>query len=155
MNYRIEDEPRPGGLAQWVVDPLWPLFAIMFGGAALSWGWFVWNGFAVGSPTKNRELALAIGGLVGSFVLILTIAFLANGQILGTLGIQYALVGLTVWKLGISYWLYMLQGRSFHLYQYFGGTVKSGFMLAFIGGYFFRKLLAESGLGDFLLRILI
>lgn len=155
MSYRIDDEPQPGALAQWVVDPLWPLFAIMFGGAALSWTWFVWNGFAVGSPTKQRELALAVGGLVGSFALLIGIVSLNQAGVLSDVGVRYAQVGLTVWKLGVSYWLYVLQGRSFHLYQYFGGAVKSGFMLAFLGGYLFHRAMVGSGLDGFWLRILL
>ena len=155
MTYRIDDEPQPSALAKWVVDPLWPLFAIMFGGAVLSWAWFVWNGFAVGSPTKRRELGLAIGGLLGSALLLFGLVGLYASEALGELGFKYALIVLTVWKLGVSYWLYILQGRSFHLYQYFGGEVKNGFFLAFIGGFLFRRAFTDLGLGSFWTAILL
>ncbi len=146
MSYRIEDEPQPGALAQWVVDPLWPLLTIMFGGAALSWIWFVWNGFAVGSPSRKKELALAVGGFFGSFAILIGIIFLADAEILSGLATRYALIVLTVWKLGISYWLYTLQTRGFHLYEYFGGAVKNGLLLALVGGYFFQQLLYKAEL---------
>ena len=38
----------------------------------------------------------------------------------------YALLVVTIWKLGITYWLFMLQSRSFELYQYFGEPVRNG-----------------------------
>ena len=41
--YRIADEPRPGAMEHLAVDPLWPFLAIMFGGAWLSWPWFVFK----------------------------------------------------------------------------------------------------------------
>ncbi len=140
MSYRIEDEPQPSAWAKWVFDPLWPLFAIMFGGAAYSWTWFVINGFAVGSPTRRRELGLVLAGAVTSWVLLLLIAVCFKAKILNELGIRYALLAVTVLKLGVSYWLYTLQARSFHLYAYFGGAVRNGFFLALGGGYLFQRI---------------
>ncbi|MEM9598229.1 MAG: hypothetical protein AAGD06_28455 [Acidobacteriota bacterium] len=150
--YRLLDEPQPGAMAQLVVDPLWPLLAVMFGGAWLSWPWFALNGFAVGSPTRRRELAWAVGGFAGSAALVLALGFLTGRGILAGVGIQYALVGLTVWKLLVSYRLYMLQARSFGLYRYFGGAVRNGLVVIFLAFFFGQRLLA--GLPEILLIIL-
>ena len=131
MSYRIEDEPQPGSLSQAAVNPVWPLLAVMLGGAGLSWPWFALNGFALGSPHRRQELAWAIGGFAGSVAILLLIFSLAHAGVLAGLGVSYALIGLIVWKLGVSYWLYTLQSRSFGLYRYFGGPVKNGALIVF------------------------
>ncbi len=143
MAYRIQDEPSPGGLAHLAVNPVWALLAVMFGGAGLSWPWFVLNGMALGSPTRRQELGWAVGGLVGSLVIVLGISSLAASDLLGNLGVRYALLGLTVWKLAISYWLYMLQARSFHLYEYFGGQVRNGAVVVIVGYFLIQQLFAK------------
>lgn len=125
-SYRIADEPRPGGLASCVVYPFWPLFGFMFGGAWLSWPWFILNGVAVGSPTLHREVALVVGGFVGSAVLAALIMLSFAYGILPESAFHYVVLALTVWKLGICYWLYTLQGRTFGIYEYYGGQVKNG-----------------------------
>ncbi|MEM1201622.1 MAG: hypothetical protein AAGN66_00185 [Acidobacteriota bacterium] len=150
--YRLLDEPQPGAMAQLVVDPLWPLLAVMFGGAWLSWPWFALNGFAVGSPTRRRELAWAVGGFAGSAALVVALGVLTGRGILAGVGIQYALVGLTVWKLLVSYRLYLLQARSFGLYRYFGGAVRNGFLVILVAFIFGPRLLAD--LPEILLVIL-
>ncbi len=140
MSYRIADEPRPSTLAHLAVNPVWPLFGVMFGGAALSWSWFLLNGAAIGSPTRRQEIAWAFGGLAGSLALILTISYLAGQEIIGRLGIRYTLVALTVWKLAVSYWLFTLQSRSFHLYEHFGGTVRNGALIVVVGFFITNRL---------------
>ena len=139
VSYRILDDPRPSGVANLAVNPLWPLLAVMFGGTWLSWPWFALNGFAVGSPTRRRELALAVGGFVGSFALALTVLALIDAGLLRGVGISYAVVGLTVWKLAVTYALHTLQARSFHLYEYYGGATRNGLAVAFLLGMFGRK----------------
>lgn len=134
MSYRIQDEPQPGAWTHLVVHPMWPLLAVMFGGAFVSWPWFAINGFAVGSPTRRRELALAAGGFVGALLITLGVVLLASQSILSDVGVRYALIGLTVWKLGVSYWLFVLQSRSFSLYEHFGGTVRNGLLVVLVAG---------------------
>ncbi len=148
MTYRIQDEPHPGSLSHLAVNPVWPLFGVMFGGAGLSWSWFVLNGLALGSPTRRQELGWAIGGLAGGLALILGI--FAAHESLGRLGVRYSLVALTVWKLAVSYWLYTLQSRSFHLYEHFGGRVRNGALVVVAGYFVMRKL----GLPGFWLLLL-
>jgi hypothetical protein len=139
MSYRIPDEPVASGLSTVAVQPFWPLLAIMFGGSWLSWPWFAVNAFATGSPTRGRELALALGGFAGSAALSVgLIVAVQHGALAGS-AIKYAVIILTVWKLVVSYVLYNLQSRSFHLYEHFGGTVRSGFALAILAGFVLRQ----------------
>jgi hypothetical protein len=137
LSYRIVDEPQPGALQQLAVDPVWPLFAYMFGGSLLAWLWFAINGQAMGSPTRKRELLLIAIGLGGTLLLVLAVgwAFRA-GWIVQRQG-WIALLAVTLWKLGISYWLYSLQSRTFDLYRYFGGRAKNGIWVV-IAAYFVR-----------------
>ena len=127
--YHIPDEPRPGGLAHVTVNPFWPMLCVMFVGAGMSWTWFVLNGIAMGSPTRKREMGIAIGGLVGNLVLLLGV--LGTFDRLGfdgELTLPYLLLVVVVWKLAISYVLYMLQAGSFGIYEYYGGTVQNGWI---------------------------
>jgi hypothetical protein len=140
MSYRIPDEPTASGLSTVAVQPFWPLLAVMFGGSWLSWPWFALNAFATGSPTRGRELALAVGGFAGSAVISVGLILLAQREILTASSAPYAVIVLTVWKLVVSYILYMLQNRSFHLYEHFGGGVRNGFAAAMVGGWIGRKI---------------
>ncbi len=141
MSYRIEDEPRPGGLARWAVNPVWPLFVVMFGGAAWSWSWFVLNGFALGSPTRKRETVWAVSGAIGNVVLVAGILVIASSGLIEQLGVRYTLVGLTVWKLAVSYRLFMLQSRTFHLFEYFGGQARNGMLVVFVAWFATQRLI--------------
>jgi hypothetical protein len=124
--YRILDEPRPGGLARFAVNPMWPLLSYMFGGAWFAWIWFLANGRAIGSATKTRELVVVLVGIVGIVALAIGMGLLYQAGIIPKGSALYALLVVTVWKLGITYWLFTLQSRSFELYQYFGQPVRNG-----------------------------
>lgn len=130
--YRIGDEPLPGPLQRLAVNPLWPLLTVMFGGSGLSWAWFVLNGHALGSPTRRHELALAAVGLTGSVLLVALLGRLAGSDVVSPADLRYALVGVTVWKLAITYRLYLLQIRCFGLYVHFGGKVGNGAILMLV-----------------------
>lgn len=139
-SYRIPDEPVSSGLSGLAVQPVWPLLAVMFGGPWLSWPWFALNAFATGSPTRGRELALAIGGFAGSAAISVGLILLVQQGILTSSSVPYAVIVLTVWKLVVSYFLYMSQNRSFHLYEHFGGGVRNGFAAVLLGGWVGRKI---------------
>lgn len=149
--YELIDEPRPGGLARLAVKPFWPLLAVMLGGAWISWPWFVLNGFAVGSPTRRRELLWAIAGFAGSFALIVLLGLLAQAGLAG-LGLGYAAISIVVYKLYVTYMLYTLQARSFSLYEYFGGETRNG-VFVLIAAAVLRQRLLENLPG--LLQILL
>jgi hypothetical protein len=124
--YKIADEPSPGALSSLAVRPLWPFIAIMFGGVWLSWSWFAVNGIAVGSPTKRLEWSLIAGGLAGCVVLILGISAVIGNEWIADAYNKYLVLVIVVWKLGITYALYVLQDHTIELYEYYGGSVKNG-----------------------------
>lgn len=154
MSYHIEDEPRPGALQTVAVRPFWPLLGVMLGGAWLAWPWFVLNSVAVGSPTLKRELAWAAGGFAGSAVLIFGILHLHLNGLLAEPSLPYALLALTVWKLWVSYRLFVLQSRTFELYEYFGGEVKNGMLVVLAALFFARQALLTNLPSDFLVLLL-
>jgi hypothetical protein len=143
--YHIPDEPRPGGLAHVTVNPFWPMLCVMFVGAGMSWTWFLLNGIAMGSPTRKRELALAVGGLFGNLVLLIGV-----GETYDRLGIDgklilpYLWLVVLVWKLGVSYVLYMLQAGSFGIYEYYGGNVQNGWIGLILAYLAWNMLLAPA-----------
>ncbi|WP_395836199.1 hypothetical protein [Archangium violaceum] len=127
--YRIQDEPRPGTLGHLVVNPVFPLLATMMAGVWLGLPWFVFNGFALGSTSRIKELVLALLVVPGTLLLILLLnTLLAQGALTET-SKPYAAVGITVWKLAMGYVLFNLQQRSFALHEYYGGVVRNGVLV--------------------------
>jgi hypothetical protein len=137
-SYDLIDEPKPGPLSHLAVKPIWPLLAVMLGGAWISWPWFVVNGFAVGSPTRWRELAWAVAGPIGCLALILLLGQLAVQGVVGGLALRYLTISIVVYKLYVTYVLFTLQTQSFSLYEYFGGQLRSGFF-ALVAAMIFRS----------------
>lgn len=140
--YRIADEPAPGALAHLAVSPLWPFVAVMFGGAWLSWGWFVVNGIAVGSPTRRREWCWVGAGLIGSALLVFALYQAAGHELLAENQLRYAMLLLVVWKLGVTYMLYHLQGHTIELYEYYGGRLRNGVVVVIVAAVAGPALLA-------------
>jgi hypothetical protein len=150
--YRIPDEPKPSGLAHLAVNPVWPFFAHMFGGIWLAWPWFILNGIAVGSPTLVREILAVLGGGVVSVILGFAMLYLHGNEALPTLWVPYLAIGLTVVKLAFSYYLFALQGRTFELFLYFGGTLRNGLPVVILGALLTRRILGDSTLLLLILR---
>ena len=143
--YRIEDEPRPGPLAQWAVNPVWPLLAMMFAGTWLGYAWFAFNGIAVGSPTLRRELAIIAVGLAGAFAIVVAIGWAATSGLLPRgMPVEFALLGLIVWKLGIAYWLHVLQGATIEIHEHYGGKLRNGLPVVIVAAFFLRKPFLEA-----------
>lgn len=139
--YRILDEPRPGALAHLAVRPFWPLLGLMLGGFWLALPWFVLNGFAVGSPTRGRELAVSLGGLAGAAALTAAVLRLdRTAWIDSRLEVQLALLVVLVWKIAVAYHLCVLQSRSFELYEHFGGSVRNGIFVVLAALWFGPRL---------------
>jgi len=146
--YSIVDEPRPGGLAHLVVNPFWPLLGFMLGGTWFGWTWFVINGIALGSATRRREIALVVGGLIGAGVIVVVLfggLGAANAQ--SERAVRLAMLVVTLWKLAISYLLYMYQERSFAIYEYYDGMVKNGLPIVIVGLLVGHRVLALVGHG--------
>jgi hypothetical protein len=131
--YRIQDEPSPSGLGHLIVNPLFPLLSIMFAGAWLALPWFVFNSFALGSPTRRKELALAVAGPLGMLGLALALGVASQVLELPKASLPYLQVLLIVWKLAVAYWLFDLQKRSFALHEYYDGLVRNGLPVMIAG----------------------
>ena len=129
--YRIADEPIPGGLAHLTVNPVWCLFAVMFGGVWLSWPWFLLNAKALGSPTLRRDVIFIVLSALG----VAGLAF--GGLLIGAELFRYYAVVLIAAKLVVSYRIFISQSRSFEIYSHFDGAVRNG-MLVVAAGFFLR-----------------
>lgn len=130
----------------------------MFGGAWLAWPWYVLNGKALGSPTFRKECIIATVGFAGALALAFLIMFL--GEFLNTVGypmkktFPYLLLVLTMWKLGISYWLHVVQSRTFDIYTYYGGVARNGVFVVALAAFFGRKFVVNA-VGDSLILIMV
>lgn len=153
MSYQIADEPHETSLAAYVVRPSAPLLASMVAGAWLAWPWFAFNAIAMGSPTRNKELALCAAAFVGTAVLGWSVIALFDAGLLPAgLPVRLAVLAIVTFKLSMTYYISTLQDRTFHVYQYYGGTVRSaGAVLG--AGYWLRTLVI--GLSDDPLWIII
>ena len=134
--YQIEDEPSPGALARIVVQPLWPFLALMLAGAWLAWPWFALNSFAMGSPTRRKELGLTLLGLVAPVVVLLAFASIFDFQAAqDRTRTRLLMLPVIVVKLAVGYVLYLLQARTFAIYRYYGGVARSGLAVLLIGAF--------------------
>ena len=140
MTYQIADEPYETPLAAYVVHPTAPLLASMVAGSWLAWPWFAFNAVAMGSPTKKREVGLCAGAFAITAVLAATLIALVDAELITTsLVIRLCVLAIVTFKLGASYYISLVQGRTFHVYQYYGGKMRAaGALLA--AGYLLRGL---------------
>jgi hypothetical protein len=141
MSYEIADEPTPAtGWDNLVFQPSAPLLGIMWCGAWLAWPWFIVNSIAMGSPTLRREVQLCAIGLGGTLVLALMVFGLVDAGIIESkLALQIALLGVVAFKLALAYTVSTIQSRTFHVYQYYGGTAQKA-MYVLIAGSYLRDL---------------
>ena len=99
-------------------------------GAVIIWPWYAFNSIAFGSATRRKELTLCavagLGGFVLSFVLV------AISERIPEWTHPYLALVQVAWKLGFAYALTDIQSRSFELYEYFGGRVRSGVAAFFV-----------------------
>ncbi|QRK10960.1 hypothetical protein JQX13_13345 [Archangium violaceum] len=153
--YRIQDEPRPGALGHLVVNPVFPLLATMMGGVWLGLPWFVFNGFAMGSTTRIKELVLALLVVPGTLLLFFLLGTLVQQGVLTKTSAPYAGVGITVWKLAMGYVLFNLQQRSFALHEYYGGVVRNGALVLVASIFLGSSILSSLTGGDTLLLVLL
>src|SRR5262245_17664110 len=97
--YRIEDEPIPGRLERLVVDPMWPLFALMLGGAWIGLPWFVLNAVALGTATLRREIIWTVAGFLGAAAMAFGILYLEASHLVGAADARYLWLLAVTWKL--------------------------------------------------------
>ena len=153
MTYQIADEPTETTLGAYVVRPTAPLLAAMVAGSWLSWPWFAFNAIAMGSPTKRKELLLVAGAFVGTAALAMLVIALARAGILPPgIPTRLAVLAIVTFKLSMTYYISIVQERTFHVYQYYGGTVRGAGAVISIG-YYLKGLVI--GLSDDPLWIII
>ena len=127
------------------MNPFWPLLAQMLGGSWLALPWFVLNGVALGSPTQRREWLCAAASLLGSVALVFSIGRAVDAGTLEGMSLRLAMLSIVALKITVAYALFVMQSRSFELWQYFGGKARNG-VLVLMAGFFVRaKLLAALG----------
>jgi len=132
-SYAIVDEPKPGTLAGVAVDPMWPVLATMLGGTWLGFSWFIVNALAIGSASRKKEIALAVGGWAGTAALFGALVWLAVALQLDKAYFPYLRLVLVVWKLLVAYALQFSQIRSFELFTHFGGRGRNGVAVVIAG----------------------
>ena len=153
MSYQIADEPHETSLGAYVVRPGLPLMAAMVAGAWLAWPWFAFNAIAMGSPTRKKEIALVIAAFVGTAVLGATVlALVRAGYLPDGIPMRVAVLGIVTFKLGMTYYISTVQERTFHVFQYYGGSVRNAAAIL-SAGYWLRGLVI--GLSDDPLWIII
>jgi hypothetical protein len=126
MTYTIADEPIETSRRHLVVAPGAPLLAEMLCGSWLSLPWFAFNAIAMGSPTRRKEIALCVLTLAVTALLGATVLALREGGVIESRTVmRFALLGIVTWKLTMARAIYALQARTFHVYEYYGGPVRS------------------------------
>jgi len=153
--YVIDDEPaKDGPLQKVIVDPMWPLLAVMLAGVWMGWPWLLLNGKALGSPNWRKQAQLLALGLAVTIGLAVAIVALWDAEIIRTrTHVRLALLVVTVWKLGISYKVHALQVGTFELFRYYGGEPRQGARALILGVYLGRAVML--GLFDSVLWIII
>ena len=147
MTYQIADEPVETSLRAYVVRPSAPLLAIMVGGAWLSWPWFAFNSFAIGSPTRRKEVSMCVAAVLGTAALAGVFLALWNRDIIESkAAIRIGLHALSSFKLKMAYAICNVQSRTFHVYEYYGGTVRKAYSVL-MAGYYLRAIIV-GGLDD-------
>jgi len=124
--YRIPDEPRPGGLVQYAVDPMWPLLAAMLAGNGIGLAWFAFNSRALGSVSAVREWACVAASVAGCVLIHYALTFAYGGGWLDDPAIAYAVLAFPALKITFAYLLYLSQARSAELLTHYGGTLRNG-----------------------------
>lgn len=126
MTYAIADEPIETSRRHLVVDPSGPLLAEMLCGSWLALPWFAFNAVAMGSPTRRKEIALCVLAFAVTAVLgYVVLALREIGVIESRTVLRFAILGIVTWKLSMAYAIHTLQARTFHVYEYYGGPVRS------------------------------
>lgn len=121
--YVIVDEPSRPLFPGLVVDPFAPLLATVCAGSLVGLAWMVLNGWAMSSPTRRRETAIAVAAIAA------LVALVAFAMILvGTGSMPRSAAGpvatlLRALPLGAGYAVYVRQAPSFRRHREAGRRV--------------------------------
>lgn len=127
--YRLPDEPSPSGLSRYAVDPLWPLLTLMLAGGGFGLLWFAFNAAALGSPTRGREWGCIALSVIGAPVLVIAVTVAVGAGWLSPRNAPYAMLSMLLLKVAVAYMLYLMQQRTFEIWEYYGGEPRNGLPL--------------------------
>jgi hypothetical protein len=126
VSYVIADEPHETSWRHLVVHPNGPLLAEMLCGTWLALPWFIANSYALGSPTRRKELALCGLQVAVTIVLGLVVLWLRDSHLIESRTVlQICLLGIVTWKLAIAYAITRVQGAAYQVYELGGGNGRS------------------------------
>lgn len=141
--YQIIDEPSPGRMARFIVDPFWPLLACMMVGGLPGLSWLVFNGFALGSPTRLRESLLCFLGVVGALLIYVSVDMASDAGLISRGIVSYVVLLAIICKLGFAYMACFLQQRAMEIHDYYGGGKKNGLVPLLVASFLLRPAVAE------------
>jgi len=152
--YRPIDEPRGSALSHLSVKPLWILLSLMLAGPWMAWPWFVLNAIATGSPTRGKEIGASLVGLLLPVALLALVTLGVEGGLYALSVGRYLAIAVSVARLGVGYFVYVEQARTFALHEHFGGRVRNGFPVLVIGVLLARRIPDDAlpGIWSLLLR---
>lgn len=152
QSYKIIDEPCPGFLSRFVVDPLWPLFSFMLGGSVFSWLWSGFNSLALGGPNLKKELATIVMAFVGLFSIYFLAHSLYSRGFFEDFNKQYLFLLITSVEISFCYLLFSMQKEGVEIHEYFNGKLASavpGLLLALLFGKNIRLFVLSVVIGSF------
>ena len=130
--YQIVDEPRPGVFARLLSQPAVPLLSFMFVGAFVSWPWFVFNAFALGSHRRWRDLAWAVAGFLGRAALAVGVFTAFHSLRIDTKYLGLGRMVPTLWSLLVTYRLFLSQQDPAELYELYHAPLGSRGLLVVV-----------------------
>lgn len=121
--YQLIDEPQKSFLSKATVNPMWPLFSFMFGGALISWLWYAINSCALNSSNRNKELLIITLALAFFCTTYTALGLFVPKGYFDEINIDYVIVSIVAIELLFCYSLCMSQQESFAVHDYFNGKV--------------------------------
>ncbi|MBI2307633.1 MAG: hypothetical protein HYU78_10060 [Rhodocyclales bacterium] len=152
--YQIADEPMPSTLSRFVVDPFWPVLACMVVGGIPGLAWLAFNGFALGSPTRVRELSTCLAGVFGALLVLVLVGIGKDAGMISAHAAKYLVLLALVSKLGFAYMAGFLQQRALELHEHYGGSKANGVIPLLFAVFLLRPAVASALAGSSLLQVL-
>lgn len=128
-SYQVIDEPKPTLYDNFVVNPVVILFAALliplfidlpaFGRYWMPLLWITVNGFLMGSPTKMKELLIAILGVITFAALFAGMIYLSNTNVeLSNFIAPYFRIGSQATLFFTLYLIVYYQGTPYAIFEY-------------------------------------
>ena len=144
--YHIADEPTPGALSRFVVDPFWPVMACMMVGGIPGLAWLIFNGVALGSPTRGREALICVAGMVGALLVLGLVMLGQDAGLISERAARYIALLAIFCKLGAGCMAAFFQQSALELHEYFGGQKANGWVVLLVAAVVLRPVM-QKGVG--------